>query len=161
VASLPLVDLSAIQVSAAPSLARVPRIWASSVATSAREAVQPYRWPGITSMSSKSSLGVTSIRLTFDMSRDVDGAARECRSGNQRGSQLSALKPSPRIPTYRKIDSARAPVLVLNLASKTASSGVPLRQAPSSHHPAKNLSSQRRWPSNDSWRVLTRCARSI
>ena len=74
VASLPLVDLSAIQVSAALPGAS-PENMASSVATPLEK--QFSHIAGITSMSSKSSLGVTSIRLTFDMSRDVDGAARD------------------------------------------------------------------------------------
>jgi multidrug efflux pump len=120
VASLPLVDLSAIQVSAALPGAS-PENMASSVATPLEK--QFSHIAGITSMSSKNSLGVTSIRLTFDMSRDVDGAAREVEAAiNAARSYLPANLPAN--PTYRKIDSARAPVLVLNLASKTANSGI-------------------------------------
>jgi multidrug efflux pump len=120
VASLPLVDLSAIQVSAALPGAS-PENMASSVATPLEK--QFSHIAGITSMSSKNSLGVTSIRLTFDMSRDVDGAARDVEAAiNAARNYLPSNLPAN--PTYRKIDSARAPVLVLNLASKTASSGV-------------------------------------
>jgi multidrug efflux pump len=120
VASLPLVDLSAIQVSAALPGAG-PENMASSVATPLEK--QFSHIAGITSMSSKNSLGVTSIRLTFDMSRDVDGAARDVEAAiNAARSYLPSNLPAN--PTYRKIDSARAPVLVLNLASKTAASGV-------------------------------------
>jgi multidrug efflux pump len=120
VASLPLVDLSAIQVSAALPGAS-PENMASSVATPLEK--QFSHIAGITSMSSKNSLGVTSIRLTFNMSRDVDGAARDVEAAiNAARSYLPANLPAN--PTYRKIDSARAPVLVLNLASKTANSGV-------------------------------------
>jgi multidrug efflux pump len=120
VASLPLVDLSAIQVSAALPGAS-PENMASSVATPLEK--QFSHIAGITSMSSKNSLGVTSIRLIFDMSRDVDGAARDVEAAiNAARSYLPSNLPAN--PTYRKIDSARAPVLVLNLASKTASSGV-------------------------------------
>ncbi len=120
VASLPLVDLSAIQVSAALPGAS-PENMASSVATPLEK--QFSHISGITSMSSKNSLGVTSIRLTFDMSRDVDGAARDVEAAiNAARSYLPTNLPAN--PTYRKIDSARAPVLVLNLASKTAASGV-------------------------------------
>jgi multidrug efflux pump len=119
VASLPLVDLSAIQVSAALPGAS-PENMASSVATPLEK--QFSHIAGITSMSSKNSLGVTSIRLTFDMSRDVDGAARDVEAAiNAARSYLPSNLPAN--PTYRKIDSARAPVLVLNLASKTAASG--------------------------------------
>jgi multidrug efflux pump len=120
VASLPLVDLSAIQVSAVLPGAS-PENMASSVATPLEK--QFSHIAGITSMSSKNSLGVTSIRLTFDMSRDVDGAARDVEAAiNAARSYLPSNLPAN--PTYRKIDSARAPVLVLNLASKTAASGV-------------------------------------
>ncbi|HWY55391.1 MAG TPA: efflux RND transporter permease subunit [Terriglobales bacterium] len=120
VASLPLVDLSAIQVSAALPGAS-PENMASSVATPLEK--QFSHIAGITSMSSKNSLGITSIRLTFDMSRDVDGAARDVEAAiNAARSYLPSNLPAN--PTYRKIDSARAPVLVLNLASKTAASGV-------------------------------------
>jgi multidrug efflux pump len=120
VASLPLVDLSAIQVSTALPGAS-PENMASAVATPLEK--QFSHIAGITSMSSKNSLGITSIRLTFDMSRDVDGAARDVEAAiNAARSYLPSNLPAN--PTYRKIDSARAPVLVLNLASKTAGSGV-------------------------------------
>ena len=120
VASLPLVDLSAIQVSAALPGAS-PETMASSVATPLER--QFSHIAGITSMSSRNSLGVTSIRLTFDMSRDVDGAARDVEAAiNAARSYLPTNLPAN--PTYRKIDSARAPVLVLTLASKTADTGV-------------------------------------
>jgi multidrug efflux pump len=73
-------------------------------------------------MSSTSTLGVTSIRLVFDMSKDVDGAARDVEAAiNGARSYLPTNLPAN--PTYRKLDSARAPVLVFNLASKTADSG--------------------------------------
>ena len=119
VASLPLVDLSAIQVSAALPGAS-PENMASSVATPLEK--QFSHIAGITSMSSTNSLGITSIRLTFDMSREVDGAARDVEAAiNAARSYLPSNLPVN--PTYRKIDSARAPVLVLNLRSKTAASG--------------------------------------
>jgi multidrug efflux pump len=120
VASLPLVDLSAIQVSAALPGAS-PENMASSVATPLER--QFSHIAGITSMSSTNSLGITSIRLTFDMSRDVDGAARDVEAAiNAARTYLPANLPAN--PIYRKIDSARAPVLVLNLSSKTADTGI-------------------------------------
>src|SRR5882762_5642451 len=119
VASLPLVDLSAIQVSAALPGAS-PENMASSVATPLEK--QFSHIAGITAMSSKNTLGVTSIKLNFDMSRDVDGAARDVEAAiNAARSYLPINLPAN--PTYRKLDSARAPVLVLNLASKTADTG--------------------------------------
>jgi multidrug efflux pump len=119
VASLPLVDLSAISVTAALPGAS-PETMASSVATPLEK--QFSHIAGITAMSSTSTLGVTQIRLVFDMSRDVDGAARDVEAAiNAARSYLPTNLPAN--PTYRKLDSARAPVLVLNLASKTADSG--------------------------------------
>ena len=120
VASLPLVDLSVIQVSAALPGAS-PETMASSVATPLEK--QFSHIAGITSMTSKNSLGITSIRLTFDTTRDEEGAARDVEAAiNASRSYLPANLPAN--PNYRKIDSARAPVLVLNLTSKTANPGV-------------------------------------
>lgn len=119
VASLPLVDLSAISVTAALPGAS-PETMASSVATPLEK--QFSHIAGITTMSSTSTLGVTQVRLVFDMNRDVDGAARDVEAAiNAARSYLPTNLPAN--PTYRKLDSARAPVLVLNLASKTADSG--------------------------------------
>src|SRR6266446_4648102 len=78
VASLPLVDLSAITVSAALPGAS-PENMAASVATPLEK--QFSHIAGIRDMNSTSTLGLTSIKLSFDMSRDVDGAACDkCRS---------------------------------------------------------------------------------
>jgi multidrug efflux pump len=118
VASLPPVDLSAITVSAALPGAS-PENMASSVATPLEK--QFSHIAGITAMSSTSTLGVVSIKLTFDTSRDVDGAARDVEAAiNAARSYLPTNLPLN--PIYRKLDSSRAPVLVLNLASKTAHS---------------------------------------
>jgi multidrug efflux pump len=118
VASLPPVDLSAITVNAALPGAS-PENMASSVATPLEK--QFSHIAGITAMSSTSTLGVTSIKLTFDTSRDVDGAARDVEAAiNAARSYLPTNLPAN--PIYRKLDSSRAPVLVLNLASKTADS---------------------------------------
>jgi multidrug efflux pump len=118
VASLPPVDLSAISVNAALPGAS-PENMASSVATPLEK--QFSQIAGITAMSSTSTLGVTSIKLNFDTGRDVDGAARDVEAAiNAARSYLPTNLPLN--PTYRKLDSSRAPVLVLNLASKTADS---------------------------------------
>jgi multidrug efflux pump len=120
VASLPLVDLSAITVSAALPGAS-PETMASSVATPLEK--QFSHIAGIKDMNSTSTLGLTSIKLSFDKNRNVDGAARDVEAAiNAARSYLPANLPSN--PAYRKIDSARAPVLVLNLTSKTADPGV-------------------------------------
>jgi multidrug efflux pump len=100
VASLPLVDLSAIAVSASLPGAS-PETMASSVATPLER--QFSHISGITDMSSTSSLGVTQIKITFDFGRNVDGAARDVEAAiNAARSYLPANLPSN--PTYRKID---------------------------------------------------------
>src|SRR5258707_14477262 len=94
---------------------------ASSVATPLEK--QFSHIAGITSMCSKNSLGITSIRLPLVMSRDINGAARDVEAViNAAPTFLPAYLAAN--PIYRKIDSARAPVLVLNLASATVDSGV-------------------------------------
>src|ERR1700730_3615714 len=120
VAPLPQVDFPTISVAATLPGASAD-IMASSVATPLER--QFGHIAGITEMTSSSSLGNTSVTLQFDLSRDIDGAARDVEAAiNAARTYLPSNLPAN--PTYKKIDSARAPVLVLNLASKTAASGV-------------------------------------
>jgi multidrug efflux pump len=73
-------------------------------------------------MTSSSTLGVTSVTLQFDLSRDVDGAARDVEAAiNAARTDLPANLPSN--PTYRKINSAIAPTMVLSLTSDAADRG--------------------------------------
>ena len=75
-------------------------------------------------MTSQSSVGSTSITLQFGLSRDIDGAARDVQAAINavRGRDLpSALHKSN--PTYRKVNPADAPILVLALTSRTLSQG--------------------------------------
>jgi len=85
------------------------------------------------------------------MSRDVDGAARDVEAAiNAARSYLPSNLPAN--PTYRKIDSARAPVLVL-IWLQDSLFRRPLRQRIGPSSSKKSLESAR-WPSNDSWRSL-------
>ncbi len=119
IASLPLVDLSAISVSAALPGAS-PETMASSVATPLER--QFSHIAGISAMSSSNTLGITQIDLRFDFTRDINGASRDVEAAiNAARTYLPANLPAN--PTYRKIDSARAPVLVLNLTSRNAAPG--------------------------------------
>ena len=67
-------------------------------------------------MTSASSLGTTSITLQFDLSRDINGAARDVEAGiNAARTYLPANLPAN--PSYRKVNPADSPILVLGLQS--------------------------------------------
>jgi multidrug efflux pump len=119
IASLPQVDFATITVTAALPGAS-PQIMASSVATPLER--QFGRIAGVTQMTSNSSLGLTTITLQFDLTRDIDGAARDVEAAiNASRTYLPANLPSN--PAYRKINSAVAPILVLSLTSETRDAG--------------------------------------
>ena len=77
------------------------------------------RIAGVTEMTSSSNRGSTSIVLQFELSRDIDGAARDVQAAiNAARSYLPANLPSN--PTYRKVNPSDAPILILALTSDTA-----------------------------------------
>jgi multidrug efflux pump len=93
-----------------------PETMAQSVATPLER--QLARIPGVTDMTSKSDQGSTSIALQFDLDRDIDGAARDVQAAiNAARAQLPAGMPSS--PSYRKVNPADTPILVLALTSKS------------------------------------------
>src|SRR6202011_1229369 len=113
VAPLPQVDLPTIGVGAGLPGAS-PETMASSVATPLER--QFGRIAGVTQMTSSSTLGSTGITLQFDLNRDINAAARDVESAiNAARSQLPADLPSR--PSYRKVNSADAPILLLALTS--------------------------------------------
>jgi multidrug efflux pump len=113
VAPLPEVDFPTISVSAGLPGGSAD-IMASSVATPLER--QLGHIAGVTEMTSASSLGSTSITIQFDLSRDIDGAARDVESAiNAARTYLPANLPSN--PTYRKVNPADAPVMILGLTS--------------------------------------------
>src|SRR5467141_477477 len=119
VASLPKVDFPVIQVSAGLPGAD-PQTMASAVATPLER--QFGRISGINQMTSTSQLGSTSIVLQFDLSRNIDAAARDVQAAiNAARSQLPANLPNN--PTYRKVNPADAPILILALTSDTIDKG--------------------------------------
>ncbi|MGH6842173.1 MAG: efflux RND transporter permease subunit, partial [Methylocella sp.] len=76
----------------------------------------------VTEMTSASALGQTRITLQFDVSRDIDGAARDVQAAiNAAGADLPTNRPTN--PTYRKINPADAPILILTMTSKTKTRG--------------------------------------
>jgi multidrug efflux pump len=113
VSPLPQVDFPTISVSASLPGASA-EIMASSVATPLER--QFGHIAGVTEMTSSSSLGSTSVTLQFDLSRDIDGAARDVQAAiNAARSYLPANLPAN--PTYRKVNPADAPIMILGLTS--------------------------------------------
>jgi len=119
VAPLPQVDFPTISVSAGLPGAS-PETMASAVATPLER--QFTRIAAVTEMTSTSFLGSTSVALQFDLSRDINGAARDVQSAiNAAAGQLPSNLPSN--PTYRKVNPADAPIMILALTSPTATTG--------------------------------------
>ncbi|MEA3180629.1 MAG: multidrug efflux pump [Gammaproteobacteria bacterium] len=113
VAPLPQVDFPTITVAASLPGAS-PDIMASAIATPLER--QFGHIAGITEMTSSSTLGTTSVTLQFDLSRDIDGAARDVEAGiNAARTYLPANLPAN--PTYRKVNPADSPIMVLGLQS--------------------------------------------
>jgi HAE1 family hydrophobic/amphiphilic exporter-1 len=113
VAPLPQVDFPTIQVSASLPGAS-PETMASSVAQPLER--QFAQIPGISQMTSTSSLGSTAITIQFDLNRSIDAATNDVLGGiNAAGGQLPKNLPSP--PTYRKVNPADSPILLLSVTS--------------------------------------------
>src|SRR5437879_2356001 len=119
VAPLPQVDFPAIGVQAALPGAS-PETMASSVATPLER--QFSRIAGVTEMTSTSKLGSTTVVLQFDLNRNIDGAARDVEAAiNAARGYLPANLPNN--PTYRKVNPADSPILILALTSKVYGRG--------------------------------------
>ena len=115
VAPLPTVDFPTIQVSASLPGAS-PEVMASAVATPLEKQLGII--PGVTQLTSSSSLGNTQITIQFDLNRNIDAAAQDVQSAITAASgQLPNNLPSP--PTYRKVNPADPPILVLSVRSDT------------------------------------------
>ncbi|MGY3365521.1 hypothetical protein ACVWZL_002646 [Bradyrhizobium sp. GM2.4] len=115
VAPLPQVDFPTIQITAnLPGGS--PETMASSVAQPLER--QFAQIPGIAQMTSTSYLGTASITIQFDLNRSIDGAANDVQGAiNAASGQLPKNLPSP--PTYRKVNPADAPILLLSATSDT------------------------------------------
>ena len=115
VSPIPQVEFPTISVNAGLPGAS-PETMASSVATPLER--QFGRIAGVAEMTSTSFLGSTSITLQFDLSRNIDAAARDVQAAiNAARGQLPANLPSN--PTYRKVNPADAPIMILAITSET------------------------------------------
>ena len=114
---MPQVDFPTISVSAGLPGAS-PEIMASSVATPLER--QFGRIAAVTEMTSSSTLGTSSVTLQFDLNRNIDAAARDVQAAiNAARGYLPTNLPSN--PTYRKVNPADSPILILALTSDVLS----------------------------------------
>jgi multidrug efflux pump len=119
VSPLPQVEFPTISVSAGLPGAN-PETMASSVATPLER--QFGRIAGVTEMTSTSSLGSTQVTLQFGLDRNIDAAARDVQAAiNAARGQLPANLPNN--PSYRKVNPADAPILLLALTSEVVERG--------------------------------------
>src|ERR1700748_3261019 len=113
VAALPEVDFPTINVQASLPGAS-PDVMAASVATPLEK--QFTRIAGVTEMTSSSSVGSANITLQFDLSRDINAAARDTQAAiNAAAGYLPSNLPTK--PTYRKINPADAPIMLISMQS--------------------------------------------
>ncbi|HEY3584977.1 MAG TPA: efflux RND transporter permease subunit, partial [Casimicrobiaceae bacterium] len=119
VASLPQVDLPVISVSANIPGAS-PETMATSVATPLERHLGTI--PSVNEITSNSSVGSTRVTLQFDLSRDIDGAARDVQAAIN-ASRVDLPATLRQNPTYRKFNPSAAPVMILALTSKTKTPG--------------------------------------
>jgi multidrug efflux pump len=119
VSPLPQVDFPTIAVGAGLPGASA-QIMASSVATPLER--QFAHIAGVTEMTSASTLGTTGITIQFDLSRNIDGAARDVEAAiSAARTYLPANLPGN--PTYRKVNPADAPIMIIGLTSDKFSTG--------------------------------------
>ncbi|MGZ5031623.1 MAG: multidrug efflux RND transporter permease subunit [Usitatibacter sp.] len=119
VSPLPQVDFPTVSVSASLPGAS-PEVMAATVATPLERAMG--RIAGVTELTSSSSLGNSRVTVQFDLSRNIDAAAREVQAAIQ--AARSSLPTSlPNNPTYRKFNPADAPVMIVALTSERYTRG--------------------------------------
>jgi multidrug efflux pump len=115
VASVPAVDFPTIRVSASRPGAD-PETMAATIAAPRERRVGVIS--GVTEITSRSSLGQTGITIQFDLNRNIDSAARDVQAALN--AALSDLPLDlPQMPTFRKVNPAMAPIMILALTSKT------------------------------------------
>ncbi|HXR19152.1 MAG TPA: efflux RND transporter permease subunit [Steroidobacteraceae bacterium] len=119
VSPMPNVDFPVIVVSAS-----LPGASPETVATSVTTPLERHLGTiaGVTEMTSQSAVGSSRVSLQFELSRDIDGAARDVEAAIQ-GARVDLPSSLRSNPTYRKINPADAPVLILALTSDTLTGG--------------------------------------
>jgi multidrug efflux pump len=118
-APLPQVDFPTINISANLPGAS-PDIMASAVAAPLER--QFAHIASLSEMTSASYLGSTSITLQFDLNRNIDGAARDVQAAIN-AARANLPSNLPQNPTYRKVNPADAPIIIVALTSDIYSRG--------------------------------------
>src|SRR6476619_419426 len=115
VASMPTVEFPTIRVSASRPGAD-PSIMAATVAAPLERCLGEI--PGVTEITSTSSLGNTNITIQFELTRGIDSAARDVQAALN--AALTDLPGDlPTLPAMRKVNPSASPILILALTSKT------------------------------------------
>src|ERR1700759_4117719 len=119
VAPLPNIDLPTVVVSASMAGAS-PEVMSNTVATPLERHLGAIA--AVTEMTSRSSVGSTQVVLQFDISRDIDGAARDVQAAINAGHAHvpASLRSNP---TYNKFNPSSFPIMILALTSKTLTPG--------------------------------------
>ena len=115
IAPLPQIDFPTIQVQAS-----LPGVDPETAATSLAAPLERRfgQIAGVTELTSSSYIGGAFLTLQFDLDRSIEGAARDVQAAiNAAGGELPAILPNP--PTYRKVNPADSPVMILGLTSDT------------------------------------------
>ena len=116
VSPLPQVDFPTVSVRANMPGAS-PETMAATVATPLERALG--RIAGVTEMTSNSSLGSSRVTLQFDLDRNIDGAARDVQAAIN--AARGTLPSMPSNPSWRKVNPADAPVMIISIVSDTMS----------------------------------------
>ena len=119
VSPLPQVDFPTVSVTASLPGAS-PEVMAATVATPLERALG--RIAGVTEMTSSSSLGNARVTLQFDLSKEINSAAREVQAAIQ-AARTELPSSLPNNPTYRKVNPADAPIMILAMTSEVFSRG--------------------------------------
>src|SRR5665213_3627819 len=115
VSSMPAVEFPTIRVSASRPGAD-PSIMAATMAAPLERRLGEI--PGVTELTSSSSLGTTNITIQFDLNRNIDGAARDVQAALN--AALNDLPGDlPTLPNMRKVNPSTSPILILALTSAT------------------------------------------
>ena len=122
--SLPVAPVPQVDIPTVIVLAQLPGASPDTVANSVASPLERHlgQIADVTEMTSSSSLGITRIGLQFGLDRNIDGAARDVQAGINaaRADLPTNLRTNP---TYRKVNPADAPIVILALTSKTLTRG--------------------------------------
>jgi multidrug efflux pump len=119
ISPLPQVDFPVVSVSAALPGAS-PEVMAATVATPLERALG--RIAGVNEMTSSSSLGNARVTLQFELNKDINTAAREVQAAIQ-AARTELPSSLPNNPTYRKVNPADSPIMILAMTSETFTRG--------------------------------------